>query len=73
MSTTTYSLQLNFKDNNNDKLVFSYPHAKSTASASDVKALMQGMITNNSIWQKNPNTISSAKLISRTVSEFDLS
>ena len=72
-TTTTNSWQLKFLDTNSEKVQFTYPHAKSTATAAQVKAAMQAMVTNNTIWQKNPATLDSAKLITRTVSDIDIS
>lgn len=73
MATTTNSWQLKFLDANSEKVQFTYPHAKATASASDVKAAMNSMIANNTIWQKNPAVLDSARLITRTVTDIDIS
>lgn len=76
MATETYSsLRLKFQDANEEAVTFTYKYCKpaNTISGSDVKALMQGMITNNTIWQKTPVTINSATVITRSTTDIDIS
>lgn len=73
MSVTTHKLQLGFLDTNSENVTFNYSHAKNNPASADVKALMQGMITNNAIWQKNPATMSSATLVTTTKTAIDIS
>lgn len=52
---------------------FSYNYGNSSAPASDVKAAMNAMIANGSIFKYPPLTIISAKVEVTSVTEFDLS
>lgn len=52
---------------------FSFKYGNASARASDIKALMNAMITNGSIYKTPPLTIVSAKVQVVTETEFDLS
>lgn len=52
---------------------FTYNYASSTATAAQVKTVMQTMITNGEIFKYPPLTIISAKRQVTTETEFDLS
>ena len=52
---------------------FSYNYANPETTVATVKALMQGMITNGSIFAIPPVETISAKLVTTTEDEYDLS
>ena len=72
MATST-KLWLNFTRSNGGSMNLTYNHAKSNASAANVKALMQGIVANGNIFQKTPAAIKSAKIITTEETEVDLS
>ena len=55
------------------KATFSYNYANPDTTPTTVKALMQGMITNGSIFAIPPVEAVSAKLVTTTTDEYDLS
>ena len=63
-------LELTFLKADGSKTVFTYNYANPEASSNSVKALMNGMITNGSIFENVPAVIDSAKLV--TTSETSL-
>ncbi len=73
MSTTTNKLQLKFTDSNDKNISFNYSHAKANPTAANVKSLMQGIITNNAIFQKTPSAMVAANLITTTTTSIDIS
>lgn len=52
---------------------WTYNYAKTSATANQVKALGAAMITNGEIYNTPPLVLKSAKLVTTTESEFDLS
>lgn len=54
------------------KKTWSYGHANPSVTLANVKALGQAMVTNGSVYQNQPLTLTSAKLVTTTESEFDL-
>ena len=66
------NLKLVFKGSGDKKLTFNYPDADSTATATQVKTLMQGMITNNDIFAEQPLTMESATFVTTTSVSVDL-
>ena len=66
-------LELGFLDSNGRNVIFSYNHAKASATAAQVKALMNGIIANGSIFANVPATAKSAKIVTTTEAEYDLS
>jgi len=66
-------LSLTFAKDNGEALTFTYAHAKKTASAANVKSLMEGMVANGAIFEKAPVTIKSAKIINVEETAVDLS
>ncbi len=71
--TTTTKLVLSFVDSNGDSVSFSYNYADPEVTAANVSALMSGIITNGSIFQKVPATAKGAKLVTTETTEIALS
>lgn len=74
MATTTINtLRMKFKDSNDTAIWFSYARVKANPTSAQVKALMQGIITNNAIFQKTPSTMVAAEIVAKTTTDIDLS
>ncbi|MBQ7217036.1 MAG: DUF2922 domain-containing protein [Synergistaceae bacterium] len=65
-------LVLTFAGTNKD-VSFSYNYANSEAASAKVKALMNGLIANGSIFENPPVSAKSAKIVTTTTTEYDLS
>lgn len=52
---------------------YSYKYADPEMTVAKVKALMSGLITNGSIFETPPLTAKSAKLVTTTEGDYDLS
>ncbi|MBQ7215559.1 MAG: DUF2922 family protein [Synergistaceae bacterium] len=65
-------LLLTFAGTNGD-VNFLYSYANPEAASAKVKALMNGLIANGSIFENPPVTAKSAKIITTTTTEYDLS
>lgn len=65
-------LALAFLDKDGAKINFNYNYAEPNANGTKVKALMEGMITNGSIFSTPPAIIKSAKLITTDTNSIDL-
>ena len=66
------NLKLAFKGSGDKKVNFSYPDADGAATATQVKTLMQGMITNKDIFAEQPHTMESATFVTTTYVPVDL-
>ena len=66
-------LVMNFSKENGDNLQLSYNYADSNASSSNIKTLMQSMVTNGDIFENVPTAIKSAKLVVTEETAIDLS
>ena len=66
-------LVLKFEDSNGKDVIFSFNYAKPSTTTTQVKALMNGIITNGSIFTNVPATAKSATLVTTSESEYDLS
>ena len=66
-------LSLTFAKDNGEAVTFTYSHAKKTASAANVKSLMEGMVANGAIFEKAPAAVKSAKFITVEETAVDLS
>lgn len=66
-------LVLGFQNASGTSMTLSYNHADSSATLANVKALMNGIIANGSIFANIPATAKSAKIVTTTESEYDLS
>lgn len=71
MAATT-KLVMTFTGTNNNDVTLSYNYAKSDASTANIKSLIQGIITNGSIFSNPPVSAKEAKLITTTETEVDL-
>lgn len=71
METTT-RLRLKFKDQNDDDRVIAISDVSDEANATDVKALADGLIANNAIFEKKPTEKVSAELITTETSEINI-
>lgn len=69
--TTRLSLTFGTEDGTTTTMSFNYADPEVTTQL--VNALMNGIITNGSIYQKVPLTKKTAKLIQTSTDEFDLS
>ena len=65
-------LVLGFETNTGSNVVFTYSYAKPSATLANVKALMNGIIANGSIFTKVPATAKSAKTITTSENVYDL-
>ena len=66
-------LVMDFKDTNNDTVRISYNYVDPDVSTENVKALVQGLITNGTYFVKPPVAASMAKLVTTTETNIDLS
>lgn len=66
-------LVLSFENDEGRTTTYTFNYAKSTATATQVKALMNGMITNKVIYENAPTVIKSAKTVTTSESVYDLS
>ena len=66
-------LVLEFYDSNRGTITMTYNHADEDVTTANVRALVNAIITNGSIFQTSPITAKSAKLVVSTESEFQLS
>lgn len=66
-------LVLEFYDSNRGTITMTYNHADEDVTTANVRALVNAIITNGSIFQTSPITAKSAKLVVSTESEFELS
>lgn len=67
------SLRLRFKDNVDKDTDLSFRYAKTSASASDVKALGQAIIANTSIYKKVYKSLVSAEYVVTQTTPVDVS
>ena len=72
METTT-TLRLVFTGSNDKKVIFSFPLADSSASAAQVKTLMQVIVANGDIFAEEPLALVGAEFINRGVTPVDIS
>ena len=66
-------LVLAFETSSGSTTSFTFSYAKPSATVAQVKALMNSMITNGATFQNVPVTSKSAKLVTTTEQEYDLS
>ena len=71
--TTVNTLRMKFKDSNDESVIFSYSPAKANPTPANVRSLMQGIITNNAIFQETPATMVSAEIVAKTTTDIDIS
>lgn len=69
-SGTTLKMQF---DTLSGTKTWSFKYGKSTATASNIKALGSSMIANGSIYTNPPLVLRSAKMVVTTETEFDIS
>ena len=72
MATGT-RLELEFADNNNNSIFFTINYAKSNATTENVKALINAIINNGDIFALVPVTAKSAKIITTTENDYNIS
>ena len=65
-------LVLTFAGTNGD-VTFSYAYVKDSVTTSNVKSLVNGLITNGSIFANPPVSAKSAKIVTTSEEPFDLS
>ena len=73
MSVTTRKLDLAFLKSNGNEMKMVYNYIKENVAAASVKSLMQGLISNGSIFVNTPASMKSAKLIETNTTDIDLS
>ncbi len=66
-------LVLGFQNAAGTSMTLSYNHVKASATTANVKALMNGIIANGVIFANVPVVAKSAKLVTTTEDEYDLS
>jgi len=67
-----YTLRCVFEGSNNKKLTLSFPSADGTAQATEVKTLMQIIITGGEVYMEPPLTIVGAEFVGRSVTPIDV-
>ena len=72
MATST-KLLLNFLKSNGNEMGLTYNYANPSASRTDIKALMQGIVANGAIFENTPAAIRSAKIVTTETTDVDLS
>ena len=65
-------LVLEFGTSNGGITTFSFNYAKPSTTTANVKALMNGIISNGDIFANVPATMKSAKLVTTNESAYDL-
>ena len=73
MATTTTKLKLAFRKSNGDTMNMSYNYVKPAVTATQVKSLVNTILTNGDIFKNVPAASKSAALVSTTTTEIDLS
>ncbi|MBQ6774533.1 MAG: DUF2922 domain-containing protein [Synergistaceae bacterium] len=73
MAGTTKKLVLTFTDREGKNMSLSYSHVSAELEATDVKALMTGIITNGSIFASTPVTAKGAKVVTTSEDDIDIS
>lgn len=66
-------LVMTFADANGDDIIFSYGYADKDSSNTSVRQLVNGFITNGSIFTRVPVSAKSAKFVTTTEKEINLS
>ena len=66
-------LVMTFADANGEDLIFSYNYADKDTNKTSARQLVNGIITNGSIFSRVPVSAKSAKIVSTTEKLFDLS
>ena len=56
-------LDLTFRNSSGDKVMYKYNYINPEVATADVQALMEGMITNGSIFENAPTVIEDATLV----------
>lgn len=67
------NLVLTFQTSSGDKTTFTFPYAKSNATANQVRSAVNAIITNGSIFEDVPVTAHSAKIVTTTETDISLS
>ena len=66
-------LSLNFYKADDKTMNLSYKYARQDPSNANIKALMEGIVTNGTIFKKVPVSLKSAQIITTETTEVDLS
>ncbi len=67
------TLVINYSGQAGGSVKFSYKYADPETPIATVKALINGLIANGSIFENPPVTTTSAKLVTQTEANYDLS
>ena len=65
-------LELLFNDSNNESISFVFPYAKSGATLSNIRNLINTIIANGDIFNKVPVTAVNAKTVTTSQNVYDL-
>ena len=65
-------LELEFETSSGGKMILTYNYAKPSAGLANIKALMNGIITNKDIFARQPATAVSAKEVTTSENIYDL-
>lgn len=68
----SYTLQMNFKDENGKSVKFSYPYCKEEFTANQVKLVMLQYVANKEIFKSKPAVIDSAYLVATQSTQYTL-
>ncbi len=67
------TLVINYSGQAGGNVTFSYRYADPETPVATVKALVNGLITNGSIFENPPVKVNSAKLVTQNEADYDLS
>lgn len=71
-TTSTTKLVINYLSSQGKSIIHTWNYASPSVQASDVQALAQATIDNNSIFASPPATVKSANLVKTEKTEVDL-
>ena len=70
---TSTKIVLNFAKANGKEVTMSFNYARQDVSNATIKALMQGIVANGSIFENTPAAIDSAQIVTTETTDVDLS
>ena len=71
-ATATTKLRLKFKDSSDDSFYMNINHADDEATASDVKALGNGIVTGKLLWERSPVSFEAADFVTTEITPINI-
>ena len=68
----TNTLQMTFKDPGGDNFMMSLPYANGNVQDTDVKTLMDTIVTQKALWSRQPAEKVKAVMVTKTLTEYDI-